>query len=75
MVSPRSFRLSAALVVAVAVGRVGPGAHYPRDVLAGFAVGVGWVAAIVLVSAPATEGLLLRIEGRRGPPARLRAAA
>lgn len=68
MVFPRSFRLSAALVAAVAVGRVGQGAHYPHDVLAGLGVGVGWVAAIVLVTAPATEGLLLRIDGRRRPP-------
>jgi membrane-associated phospholipid phosphatase len=68
MVSPRSIRLSAALVAAVAVGRVGQGAHYPHDVLAGLGVGVGCVAAIVLVTAPATEGLLLRIAGGRRPP-------
>jgi hypothetical protein len=67
MVSAPSFRLNAALVVAVAVGRVGQGAHYTHDVLAGLGVGVGWVAAIVLVSAPATEGLLVRVDGcRRG---------
>jgi membrane-associated phospholipid phosphatase len=68
MVSPRSSRLTAALVVAVGVGRVGQGAHYPHDLFAGLAVGVGWVAAFVLVTAPAAERLLRRMNGRRRPP-------
>ncbi|GAB2731505.1 hypothetical protein GCM10027273_07670 [Nocardioides pakistanensis] len=64
VLAPRSYRWGAALVVAVAVGRVGQGAHYPHDVLAGAVLGLGVVAVTVLAGAPAIAGLLTRMDGR-----------
>jgi membrane-associated phospholipid phosphatase len=68
MVSRRTWRLGATLVVAVAVGRVGQGAHYPHDVLAGLGVGLGWVAGVGVAGTPVTGRLLRRSHRRWGLP-------
>jgi membrane-associated phospholipid phosphatase len=65
IVSRRWFSLSVALVFAAAGGRLGQGVHYPHDLLAGLGVGIGWVVAIILLSAPTTAVLLRRFEGRQ----------
>jgi membrane-associated phospholipid phosphatase len=65
IIARRSYRLSAVLVVAVAVGRVGQGAHYPHDVLAGISVGLGLVAVTVLAGAPAIAGMVHKMDARR----------
>jgi len=51
VLSPRPARLAVAisgglLVLAIGASRVYLGAHHPRDVVAGLALGVGWVALV-----------------------------
>ena len=70
VVARRSYRWSSALVVAAAVGRVGQGAHYPHDVLAGISMGLGLVAVTVLVGVPTIAGLVGTIGPRGASPAR-----
>jgi membrane-associated phospholipid phosphatase len=55
LLAPRPWRPAAAtagavLVLAIGASRVYLGAHYPRDVLAGLALGTGWACLVVWVS-------------------------
>jgi membrane-associated phospholipid phosphatase len=38
------------LVLAIGASRVLLGAHFPRDVLAGLALGVGWACAVAALA-------------------------
>ncbi|HSQ30136.1 MAG TPA: phosphatase PAP2 family protein, partial [Gemmatimonadaceae bacterium] len=51
--------LAASFVLSVGISRVYLGAHYPSDVLGGFAFGVAWLAVCIGVS-----GIALHRRGR-----------